>query len=169
LITETQVFGARADVEVRRDARSVDPDQIIRNLTELHIGAAVVHIAHGVGRYLGLRTLEIDGAVSEFLTIEYADEAKLYVPVTALHLISRYAAPTSARAVTVSADQWDGRSAAPPKIHDVAAELLNIYAHREARGGTALASPDTEYQRFADQFPFDVTPISGARSRSSPI
>ena len=80
LITETQVFGARADVEVRRDARSVDPDQIIRNLTELHTGAAVVHIEHGVGRYLGLRTLEIDGAVSEFLTIEYADEAKLYVP-----------------------------------------------------------------------------------------
>ncbi len=161
LITETQVFGARADVEVRRDARSVDPDQIIRNLTELHIGAAVVHIEHGVGRYLGLRTLEIDGAVSEFLTIEYADEAKLYVPVTALHLISRYGGADEAHAPLhrLGSDQWDkAKRRAAEKIHDVAAELLNIYAHREARGGTALASPDTEYQRFADQFPFDVTP-----------
>ncbi len=161
LITETQVFGARADVEVRRDARSVDPDQIIRNLTELHIGAAVVHIEHGVGRYLGLRTLEIDGAISEFLTIEYADEAKLYVPVTALHLISRYGGADEANAPLhrLGSDQWDkAKRRAAEKIHDVAAELLNIYAHREARGGTALAAPDVEYQRFADQFPFDVTP-----------
>jgi len=161
LITETQVFGARAEVEVRRDARSVDPDQIIRNLTELHMGAAVVHIEHGVGRYLGLRTLEIDGAVSEFLTIEYADEAKLYVPVTALHLISRYGGADEAHAPLhrLGSDQWDkAKRRAAEKIHDVAAELLNIYAHREARVGTALAKPDEEYQRFADQFPFDVTP-----------
>ena len=161
LITETQVFGARADVEVRRDARSIDPDQIIRNLTELHIGAAVVHIEHGVGRYLGLRTLEIDGAVSEFLTIEYADEAKLYVPVTALHLISRYGGADEAHAPLhrLGSDQWDkAKRRAAEKIHDVAAELLNIYAHREAKVGTALVAPDEEYQRFADQFPFDVTP-----------
>ena len=161
LITETQVFGARADVDVRRDARSVDPDQIIRNLTELHIGAPVVHIDHGVGRYLGLRTLEIDGALSEFLTIEYADEAKLYVPVTALHLISRYGGADEAHAPLhrLGSDQWDkAKRRAAEKIHDVAAELLNIYAHREARVGTALAAPDAEYQRFVDQFPFDVTP-----------
>jgi transcription-repair coupling factor (superfamily II helicase) len=161
LITETQVFGARADADVRRDVRSVDPDQIIRNLTELHIGAPVVHIDHGVGRYLGLRTLEIDGALSEFLTIEYADEAKLYVPVTALHLISRYGGADEANAPLhrLGSDQWDkAKRRAAEKIHDVAAELLNIYAHREARVGQALAAPDAEYQRFVDQFPFDVTP-----------
>ncbi len=160
LITETQVFGVRADTEARRDARSVDSDQIIRNLTELHIGAPVVHIDHGVGRYLGLRTLEIDGALSEFLTIEYADDAKLYVPVTALHLISRYGGADEANAPLhrLGSDQWDkAKRRAAEKIHDVAAELLNIYAHRQARQGTALTAPDDEYQRFVDQFPFDVT------------
>ena len=161
LITETQVFGARGEADTRRDVRSVDPDQIIRNLTELHIGAPVVHIDHGVGRYLGLSTLEIDGALSEFLTIEYADEAKLYVPVTALHLISRYggADETNAPLHRLGSDQWDkAKRRAAEKIHDVAAELLNIYAHREARVGTALVAPDADYQRFVDQFPFDVTP-----------
>ena len=161
LVTETQVFGARADADVRRDARSIDPDQIIRNLTELHVGAPVVHIDHGVGRYVGLRTLEIDGALSEFLTIEYADEAKLYVPVSALHLISRYGGADEAHAPLhrLGSDQWDkAKRRAAEKIHDVAAELLNIYAHREARGGTAMRAPDADYQRFVDQFPFDVTP-----------
>jgi transcription-repair coupling factor (superfamily II helicase) len=161
LITETQIFGARADSEVRRDARAVDPDQIIRNLTELHIGAPVVHIDHGVGRYLGLRTLEIDNTVTEFLTIEYADEAKLYVPVTALHLISRYGGADEEHAPLhrLGSDQWDkAKRRAAEKIHDVAAELLNIYAHREARVGVALDEPDDDYQRFVDQFPFDVTP-----------
>ena len=161
LITETQVFGARADVEVRRDGRPVDADQIIRNLTELHIGAPVVHIDHGVGRYLGLRTLDIDGVVSEFLTIEYAEDAKLYVPVSALHLISRYGGADEAHAPLhrLGSDQWDkAKRRAAEKIHDVAAELLNIYAHREARVGTALTAPDADYQRFVDQFPFDVTP-----------
>ncbi len=160
LITETQVYGARADADTRRDPRSVDPDQIIRNLTELHIGAPVVHIDHGVGRYLGLRTLEIDGAVSEFATIEYADEAKLYVPVSALHLISRYGGADEAHAPLhrLGSDQWDkAKRRAAEKIHDVAAELLNIYAHREARGGIAMAAPDADYQRFVDQFPFEVT------------
>jgi transcription-repair coupling factor (superfamily II helicase) len=161
LITETQIFGARADAEVRRDARAVDPDQIIRNLTELNVGAPVVHIDHGVGRYLGLRTLEIDNVVSEFLTIEYADEAKLYVPVTALHLISRYGGADEGHAPLhrLGSDQWDkAKRRAAEKIHDVAAELLNIYAHREARVGVALAGPDDDYQRFVDQFPFEVTP-----------
>ncbi|HEY6599115.1 MAG TPA: transcription-repair coupling factor, partial [Pseudomonadales bacterium] len=109
---------------------------------------------------LGLRTLEIDGAVSEFATIEYADEAKLYVPVSALHLISRYGGADEAHAPLhrLGSDQWDkAKRRAAEKIHDVAAELLNIYAHREARGGTAMAPPDADYQRFVDQFPFDVT------------
>ena len=160
LITETQVFGARADTDTRRDSRSVDSDQIIRNLTELHIGAPVVHIDHGVGRYLGLRTLTIDGALSEFLTIEYAEEAKLYVPVTALHLISRYGGADEANAPLhrLGSDQWDkAKRRAAEKIHDVAAELLNIYAHRQARGGNAFTAPDAEYQHFVDQFPFEVT------------
>ncbi len=161
LISETQIFGARAEEQVRRDGRAVDADQIIRNLTELTIGAPVVHIEHGVGRYRGLGTLAIDNALTEFLTIEYADAAKLYVPVTALHLISRYGGADEAHAPLhrLGSDQWDkAKRRAAEKIHDVAAELLNIYAHREARGGEALKIPTSEYQHFIDQFPFEVTP-----------
>jgi transcription-repair coupling factor (superfamily II helicase) len=161
LISETQLFGSRADADRTRDARRLDPDQIIRNLTELHAGAPVVHVDHGVGRYQGLTNLEIDGVASEFLTIEYAEGAKLYVPVTSLHLISRYAGADEAHAPLhrLGSDQWEkAKRRAAEKIHDVAAELLDIQALRALRGGIAMAPPDAEYARFAVQFPFEVTP-----------
>ncbi len=161
LITETQLFGSRADDERSPAVRAIDPDQIIRNLTELHLGAPVVHIDHGVGRYRGLTNLEFDGVTSEFLTIEYADGAILYVPVTSLHLISRYtgADEDTAPLHKLGSDQWEkAKRKAAEKIHDVAAELLDVQARRQARGGSALAPPDAEYQRFVDQFPFEVTP-----------
>jgi transcription-repair coupling factor (superfamily II helicase) len=161
LITEAQLFGSRAEFDRYRGERAVDPDQIIRNLTELHLGAPVVHLDHGVGRYRGLTSLDIDGAASEFLTIEYAEGATLYVPVTSLHLISRYAGAdeTSAPLHRLGSDQWEkAKRKAAEKIHDVAAELLDVQARRAARGGTAFATPDAEYERFCDQFPFEVTP-----------
>ncbi len=161
LISEAQLFGSRAEYERYRGSRVIDPDQIIRNLTELHEGAPVVHFDHGVGRYRGLTSLEIDGATSEFLTIEYAEAAKLYVPVTSLHLISRYAGADEHTAPLhrLGSDQWEkAKRKAAEKIHDVAAELLDVQARRAARGGTAFAAPDEAYERFVDQFPFDVTP-----------
>ena len=168
IIGEAQIFGRRSESQGRTERRGIDPDQVIRNLTELNIGAPVVHLEHGVGRYQGLTTLDIDNsqaapseAQSEFLTIEYAEGALLYVPVGSLHLISRYAGADAETAPMhrLGSDQWDkAKRKAAEKIHDVAAELLDIYARREARAGTALAQPDDDYQRFADQFPFDVTP-----------
>jgi transcription-repair coupling factor (superfamily II helicase) len=161
LITETQLFGSRAEADRTREARRLDPDQIIRNLTELRPGSPVVHVDHGVGRYQGLTNLDIDGVVSEFLTIEYADAAKLYVPVTSLHLIARYAGADEDHAPLhrLGSDQWDkAKRKAAEKIHDVAAELLDIQARRALRGGVAMAPPDAEYARFAEEFPFEVTP-----------
>ena len=165
IIGEAQIFGRRSESPGRTERRGIDPDQVIRNLTELNIGAPVVHLEHGVGRYQGLTTLDIDPsqseAQSEFLTIEYAEGALLYVPVSSLHLISRYAGADAETAPMhrLGSDQWDkAKRKAAEKIHDVAAELLDIYARREARAGRALAQPDDDYQRFADQFPFDVTP-----------
>jgi transcription-repair coupling factor (superfamily II helicase) len=161
LITETQLYGERVRQERRRRKVSQDPDQIVRNLTELHIGAPVVHEDHGVGRYQGLQTLEVGGMTTEFLTLEYAKEDKLYVPVASLHLISRYAgaSPENAPLHRLGGDQWEKtKRKAAKQIRDVAAELLEIYARRAARKGVAFPAPDAEYQAFAASFEFEETP-----------
>src|SRR5690606_18668305 len=117
-----------------RRKRSIDsPENAIRNLTELRIGAPVVHIDHGVGRYCGLQTLTIDDQDAEFLTLEYAESAKLYVPVASLHLVSRYSGADEELAPLhrLGADAWaKAKRKAAEKIRDVAAELLDIYARR---------------------------------------
>ena len=161
LVTETEIFGHRADGPAAGARQSVDPELIVRNLTELSIGAPVVHADHGVGRYRGLTTLEIDGYAQEFLAIDYAEESRLYVPVTSLHLISRYAGADGEHAPLhrLGGDQWDkAKRRAAKKAYDVAAELLDIHARREARDGTVFDAPDDDYQRFCEQFPFETTP-----------
>ncbi len=160
VVTESEVFGHQVQERRQRLGRALDPEQIIKNLTELHVGEPVVHIEHGVGRYQGLQTLTIDDTPHEFLTLEYADQAKLYVPVTSLHLISRYtgAEPGLAPLHRLGSDQWEkAKRRAAEKAYDVAAELLNIYARREANPRFRFARPGPEYQRFAEQFPFELT------------
>ncbi|MCZ6619955.1 MAG: transcription-repair coupling factor, partial [Gammaproteobacteria bacterium] len=160
VITESQVFGHRMQERQAQSARAVDPEQIIKNLTELHIGEPVVHFEHGIGRYLGLQTLDIDGHSNEFLTLQYADEAKLYVPVTSLQVISRYSGAGEAVAPLhrLGSDQWEkAKRRAAEKVFDVAAELLNIYARRETSRSFSFAAPQEDYRRFTDQFPFEVT------------
>ena len=159
LITETDLYG-RPSRPRASERRAVDPDQIVRNLNELHPGAPVVHIDHGVGRYRGLTVLTIDGADNEFLAIEYAEESLLYVPVASLHLVSRYSGSEEGGAPLhrLGSDAWDkARRKAAEKAHDVAAELLNLYALRASRSGHAFDVPETDYDRFAAQFPFEVT------------
>ena len=161
IIAESQVFGHQVAERRARSARNLDPEQIIKNLTELHIGDPVVHIEHGVGRYRGLTTLDIDGNTNEFLALEYADEAKLYVPVTSLHLISRYAGVEAEHAPLnrLGSDAWDkAKKKAAERVYDVAAELLNIYARRESSPSHQFAPPTDDYRRFCEQFPFEVTP-----------
>ena len=160
VITESQVFGHRVQERQAQSARAVDPEQIIKNLTELHIGEPVVHFEHGIGRYLGLQTLDIDGHSNEFLTLQYADDAKLYVPVTSLQVISRYSGAAEAVAPLhrLGSDQWEkAKRRAAEKVFDVAAELLDIYARRETSRSFSFATPEADYRRFTDQFPFEVT------------
>ncbi len=160
LITETQLFGQRVAQRRRRRRIQDNTDFIIKNLTELHIGAAVVHAEHGVGRYAGLQTLALDGQDTEFLTLEYAGGAKLYVPVSSLHLISRYGGsdPDSAPLNQLGTDQWSrARRKAAEKIRDTAAELLDVYARRESRKGFAFRCEDIDYAAFATGFAFEET------------
>lgn len=161
VITESELYGEVVRQSRRRE-KATDADALaIRHLSELRPGAPVVHQTHGVGRYRGLETLDAGGQAAEFVTLEYAEGAKLYVPVESLHLISRYAGADDELAPLhrLGSDQWEkARRKAAEKIRDTAAELLDIYARREAREGFACAVPDAEYARFAAAFPFEETP-----------
>jgi transcription-repair coupling factor (superfamily II helicase) len=161
LISEPQLFGQRVMQSRRRRKTQDNSDAIIKNLTELRIGAPVVHIDHGVGRYRGLQTLDVENQDTEFLALEYADGAKLYVPVASLHLISRYSGADEELAPLhrLGSDQWQrAKRKAAEKIHDVAAELLDIYARREARPGNSFELPEQAYEQFKAAFPFEETP-----------
>ena len=162
LITEQQLFGARVLQQRRRErTKSNAADMVFKSLTELHIGAPVVHIDHGVGRYGGLQTLSIDDEDMEFLCLEYDEKAKLYVPVSSLHLISRYAASEDGNAPLhrLGGDIWQRtKRKAAEQIYDVAAELLNIYARRAAKKGFSYALSDEAYEQFSSSFPFEETP-----------
>ncbi|MEX1197028.1 MAG: transcription-repair coupling factor [Pseudohongiellaceae bacterium] len=160
VITEAQLLGQRVAQRRRRRRAQDNTDLIVRNLTELHQGSAVVHADHGVGRYQGLTTLEIDEQPTEFLLLEYAGGARLYVPVASLHLISRYGGtdPDMAPLDTLGSDQWQkARRKAAEKIRDTAAELLDIYARRQARTGFTFRTESIDYPAFAAGFPFEET------------
>jgi transcription-repair coupling factor (superfamily II helicase) len=160
LVPESALLGERVR-QARRQKRKSDSDQIIRNLTELHEGAPVVHEDHGVGRFLGLQSIEVGGETQEFLTLQYAGKDKLYVPVSSLHLISRYAgaSPENAPLHKLGTDQWEkAKKKAAQRAFDVAAELLDIYARREASKGIAFPPPGDEYAAFAAAFEFEETP-----------
>jgi transcription-repair coupling factor (superfamily II helicase) len=157
---EAQLFGQRARQERRRRRAAADPQAILRDLTTLGPGAPVVHEEYGVGRYIGLQMMQVAGQDGEFVVLEYAGGDKLYVPVQQLHLVSRYsgAAPESAPLHKLGTDQWaKARKRAADQIRDVAAELLDLYAQRQAKRGPALPAKELEYQAFASSFPFEET------------
>jgi transcription-repair coupling factor (superfamily II helicase) len=160
ILTESQLFGDRARQERKRRRAERDPSKILKELTDLHTGAPVVHETYGVGRYLGLQTMDVAGYTGEFLLLQYADGDKLYVPVQALHLVSRY---TGAPAETaplhkLGGEQWQkARRKAAQRIRDVAAELLDLYSRRAAREGTQMLAGEAEYRAFQAGFPFEET------------
>ncbi|MBT8102130.1 MAG: transcription-repair coupling factor [Gammaproteobacteria bacterium] len=160
IISEQQLFGERTKSRRRKRQSDRDPETIIRQLNDLEPGSPVVHEEYGVGRYLGLITLETGGITAEFLHLEYADGDKLYVPVHALDLISRYtgASPDNAPLHRLGSDQWEkAKRRAIKRIRDVAAELLDIYARRAARRGHSFHWPETDYRSFESGFPFELT------------
>jgi transcription-repair coupling factor (superfamily II helicase) len=161
VIAETQLFGQQVMQRRRRSRKKRDSDAVIRNLAELTINDAVVHEDHGVGRYLGLQTLDVGDVPTEYVTLEYAKGDKLYVPVSALDLISRYsgAAPELAPLHKLGSGQWEkARKRAAEKVRDVAAELLDIYAQRAAHKKPPITDPAEDYATFSATFPFETTP-----------
>ncbi|MFB0950223.1 MAG: CarD family transcriptional regulator, partial [Halioglobus sp.] len=170
LVCEAQLFGNR--VAQRRRRKKGDESvqaNAFKALNELREGVAVVHLEHGVGRYVGLQKLSVDEQEFEFLALEYAQGARLYVPVASLHLISRYSGsdPDTAPLHKLGSDQWEkARRKASEKANDIAAQLLEVYARREAREGYIFESQDQAYALFCAAFPFEETPDQEATIRA---
>ncbi len=170
LITEAELFAGSGGVQHRRRRRqepASDVDALIKDLSELNVGDPVVHSAHGIGRYKGLVNMDMgqknpDGtpALQEFLHLAYAGDATLYVPVSQLHLISRYTGVGADEAPLhkLGSGQWDkAKRKAAEQVRDSAAELLNIYARRALREGHAFRFSAADYEVFANDFGFEET------------
>ena len=162
MATEGELFAQMARRQRHgRQTTQTDIDAIVRDLSELKIGDPVVHVQHGIGRYRGLVHLDMGEGDTEFLELEYADDAKLYIPVAQLHVIGRYsgANPENAPLHALGSGQWDKvKRKAAAQARDTAAELLNIYARRAARQGHSFRFSAKDYERFADGFGFEETP-----------
>ncbi len=160
-VTETELFDATPATRRRRkNEQATDVDSLIKDLSELNVGDPVVHSNHGIGRYQGLINLDLGDGPSEFLHLEYADKATLYVPVSQLHLISRYTgvSPEEAPLHKLGSPQWDkAKRKAAEQVRDTAAELLNLYARRAAREGFAFRFSAQDYEAFATSFGFEET------------
>ncbi|MEI6601096.1 MAG: transcription-repair coupling factor, partial [Comamonadaceae bacterium] len=172
-VTETELFAAGPTTRRRKKQEQVsDVEALIKDLSELNIGDPVVHSAHGIGRYRGLINLDLgqsgadgESEVQEFLHLEYADQAVLYVPVSQLQLISRYTGVSADEAPLhkLGSGQWEkARRKAAEQVRDSAAELLNIYARRAAREGHAFRYSPADYEAFANDFGFEETPDQSA-------
>jgi transcription-repair coupling factor (superfamily II helicase) len=161
-ITETELFASTPQARRRRKQEQTSSvDALIKDLSELKIGDPVVHANHGIGRYVGLINIDLGEGASEFLHLEYADKATLYVPVSQLHLISRYTGVSADEAPLhkLGSGAWDkAKRKAAEQVRDTAAELLNLYARRAAREGYAHRFTPHDYEAFAASFGFDETP-----------
>ncbi len=161
-LTETELFASAptARRRHRKQEQTSNVDALIKDLSELKVGDPVVHSAHGIGRYCGLIHIDLGEGPSEFLHLEYADKATLYVPVAQLHLISRYTGVSAEEAPLhkLGSPQWDkAKRKAAEQVRDTAAELLNLYALRAAREGMAHRYSAHDYEAFAASFGFEET------------
>ncbi len=162
IVTETELYAASPRrLRGKQRERASNVEAMIRDLAELRIGDPVVHVEHGIGRYLGLQAMDLGDGPTEFLHLEYANEATLYVPVAQLHLIGRYsgADPAAAPLHQLGSGDWDkARRKAARQVRDTAAELLNLYALRALRKGHAFEYRQHDYEAFAEGFGFEETP-----------
>jgi transcription-repair coupling factor (superfamily II helicase) len=170
IITENELYAAQARTRRERDARRTSPEGLLRDLSEVRPGDPVVHEQHGIGRYLGLQNMDLGEGTTEFLALEYAGGDKLYVPVSSLHLISRYsgAAIGEAPLHQLGSGQWEkARKKAARQVRDTAAELLALYARRASREGHAFTVRQHDYEAFSEAFPFEETPDQDAAIKAT--
>ncbi|HEZ2398011.1 TPA: transcription-repair coupling factor [Neisseria meningitidis] len=162
VITESELYQyvARSRAHNRRKKHAAVSDGLLRDLAEINIGDPVVHEEHGIGRYMGLVTMDLGDETNEMMLLEYAGEAQLYVPVSQLHLISRYSGQAHENVALhkLGSGAWNkAKRKAAEKARDTAAELLNLYAQRAAQSGHKFEINELDYQAFADGFGYEET------------
>ncbi len=168
-ITENELFAQQVRQKQSREGKRRDTENLLKDLSEVKPGDPVVHEQHGIGRYLGLISMDLGEGPTELLQLEYAGGDMLYVPVSQLHVISRYsgAAPESAPLHRLGSGQWEkARRKAFEQVRDTAAELLNLYARRQARQGRQFEINEHDYEAFAEGFGFEETPDQAAAIRA---
>jgi transcription-repair coupling factor (superfamily II helicase) len=133
----------------------------LRDFQELKMGDLVVHEQHGIGRYMGIRTMDVDGVTRDYLYIKYAKEDKLYLPVEQIDVLQRYVGGEGhpPKVSSLGGQEWSRiKSRVKASVQELARELLSLYAAREAVKGYAF-SPDQPWQKeFEERFPFEETP-----------
>ncbi|MFA5081536.1 MAG: transcription-repair coupling factor [Hydrogenophilaceae bacterium] len=161
VLTETELYARNPTTRTLRAGKQTQVEGLLRDLSELKVGDPVVHVQHGIGRYLGLTGMDLGDGTEEFLNLEFAGGDKLYVPVAHLHLIARYMGgdPDTAPLHRLGSGQWEkAKRRAMEKARDTAAELLNLYAQRAAREGMSFSIDAHGLDAFAAGFEFDETP-----------
>jgi transcription-repair coupling factor (superfamily II helicase) len=165
IVTENELYASEVKQSRRRDKQRSNPEGMLRDLAEVKVGDPVVHEQHGIGRYMGLVSMDLGEGAMEFLELHYDGDDKLFVPVAQLSVISRYtgANPDAAPLHRLGSGQWEkAKKKAAEQIRDTAAELLNLYARRAARQGFAFPFRDNEFDAFSASFPFEETPDQAA-------
>lgn len=160
VITENELFNKVPKKRVAR-RQTMENSERLKSYTELKEGDYVVHINHGIGRYIGMRTMEIEKKHQDYLTIVYQDDAKLFLPVSQIDRIQKYVSGESKvpHINKLGGSEWKKtKNNVASKIEDIADELVELYAKRELQRGFAF-SLDNEYQKeFEDAFPYSETP-----------
>ena len=160
VVTEAELYAGTVRQRKGREAKQSSVEGMLRDLSELKVGDPVVHVQHGIGRYLGLANLDLGEGMTEFLQLQYEGGDKLYVPVTQLGVISRYsgAQPEAAPLHKLGSGQWDkAKARAARQVRDTAAELLALYARRATRMGHAFSLKAHDLDAFAESFGFEET------------
>ena len=160
VVTEAELYAGVVRRRGRTAEKRTSVEGMLRDLSELKVGDPVVHEQHGIGRYQGLTTLDVEEGQAEFLLLEYGGGDKLYVPVAQLGVIGRYsgAQPEEAPLHKLGSGQWDkAKARAARQVRDTAAELLALYARRAARLGHAFSVEQRDLEAFAAGFGFEET------------
>lgn len=161
VVTENELYaGTPRARHARQDSKRTAVEGMLKDLSELKVGDPVVHVQHGIGRYLGLASMDLGEGSTEFLLLAYEGNDKLYVPVAQLAVVSRYsgAQPDAAPLHKLGSGQWDkAKRKAAQQVRDTAAELLALYAQRAARQGHAFGLRAHDMELFAEGFGFEET------------
>lgn len=160
VITEGEMFSQKQRKSTRRTDAKLDNAERIRSYTELKVGDYVVHQNHGIGKYMGIGTLEINGIHKDYLHIIYAGGDKLSVPVDQLHLIQRYVSSEEKepKVNKLGGAEWTKvKNKVKASVKDIADDLIKLYAARQSSPGYAFEKDTAEQQEFEDLFPYQET------------